>query len=179
MPFKPKLFQEKFQKITGRIPSDVLSSDLREFETLSTPERKAGFLKKLMEELLEKVPEEYANLIMQECGKHCIGDSAIRVAKKLHKESVGIPEFLEKLNEHHIGGGNLHLEGDVVIGGYDKCYCGSVSKRKDDIPINYCYCSTGWYKRLFEEIYDKSVRVEILQSIASGADRCLFRIHIY
>lgn len=178
MPFKPKLFQEKFQKTTGRMPSDIISTDLGEYETLGTPIQKARYIKKLMEDLVQKVPEGDVNHIMQECGKHCIGDSTIRVAKNLHKESVDLPEFLEKLNEHHIGGGNLHLEGDVVIGGYDKCYCGSVSKRKDDIPINYCYCSTGWYKRLFEEIYDKSIRVEILQSIASGADKCVFRIHI-
>jgi predicted hydrocarbon binding protein len=178
MPFKPKLFQEKFQNITGRNPTDLISSDLEDYNALSTPKQKAGFVKKTMEELLQKVPEEQLNQIMQECGKHCIQTSTIKKAKQLYEGSIDLPEFLRKLNEQHIGGGNLYLKGDIVMGGYNRCYCDSVSKAKGDIPINYCHCSTGWYKKLFEEVLGKSVRVEILESIASGADRCLFSIQI-
>jgi predicted hydrocarbon binding protein len=178
MPFKPKTFKESYKKVTGREYDGMLFKDLNVFESLGTPGQKAGFIKILMEELTKQVPKADANRIMQECGTSCIGESTIRKAKKLYKESSGMTEFLSKLNDNHIGGGLLQLDGNIISGGYDTCYCGSVSKTKEVMPITYCYCSTGWYKRLFEEVLEKAVEVEILETIASGADKCEFRIKI-
>ncbi|MHC4106371.1 MAG: DUF6144 family protein [Planctomycetota bacterium] len=163
MPFKPKTFKESYKKVTGREYDGMLFKDLNVFESLGTPGQKAGFIKILMEELTKQVPKADANRIMQECGTSCIGESTIRKAKKLYKESSGMTEF---------------LSGNIISGGYDTCYCGSVSKTKEAMPITYCYCSTGWYKRLFEEVLEKAVEVEILETIASGADKCEFRIKI-
>jgi len=87
-------------------------------------------------------------------------------------------DFIIKLNEQHIGGGRLHLQDNVIQAGYDRCYCGSVSAGKERMPLTYCYCSTGWYKRLFEEVLSRPLQVEILQSIINGADTCRFLIHI-
>ncbi len=48
------------------------------------------------------------------------------------------------------------------------------------MPKRYdrCYCSAGWYQRVFEEALGRPVKVRVLRSIISGADRCEFRIDI-
>jgi len=179
MPFNSKRFQESYKMVIGgKVGDDTLFRNLNTFESLITPKQKADFNKALMEELKKQVSDVNANRIMQECGMSCIGESTIKNAKKFYKESGDMTEFLSKLNKNHIGGGWLELNGNIISGGYDICYCGSVSKTKEAIPITYCYCSTGWYKRLFEEVLERSVEVEILSSIASGADKCEFRIYI-
>lgn len=135
-------------------------------------------MKQVVKELCNSIGIEKANLVMQMCGIECIGSTAIETARKLYKESKDIGDFLTKLNAQHIGGGNLRLDGNSILGGYDRCYCGSVSKTKSQIPLTYCFCSTGWYKKLFEEVLAKPVQVELLQSITNGADKCLFRISL-
>ena len=178
MPFKPKRFKASYEKVTGKAGDDALLKELDAFESLGTAEQKAAFIKTLMERLKKQVPDAVANRIMQECGTSCIGESTIRNSKKLYEESNDMTELLSKLNENHIGGGRLELDGNMISGEYDTCYCGSVSKTKEAIPITYCYCSIGWYRRLFEEILGRTVEVEVIQTIASGADKCEFRIQI-
>ena len=67
----------------------------------------------------------------------------------------------------------------TIQGGYDRCYCGMVSKTRMPFPdLTYCHCSTGWYKQLFETALKKSVRVKIKRSIICGAKTCEFEIKI-
>ena len=176
MPFDTDRFLNSFLRITGKNVSEVLSINLTEYDSISSPIKKAEFVKLLMEDLSQNLQASDANLIMQSCGKQCLGNSTIQKAEKLFKESEGLDDFLLRLNENHIGGGELCLDGNTILGSYSTCYCGSISKSKEKIPQTYCYCSTGWFKRLFEEVLEKPVQVEILQTIASGSDKCLFRI---
>ena len=185
MPFHVSRFKWSFNEVTGKAPSSVLDIELSEYAQLKTPIQKAKFIKRLMDDLLSKTSKTVAQKIMRECGSvyqigvsQCVGMPMIKKAKKLYKESRDIKEFLIKLNEHHIGGRNLRLEGDVIKTSYERCYCGAVSKTKEKIPLTYCYCGAGWFKRVFEEALSKPVKVEVLQTIANGADTCEFRIHI-
>ena len=185
MPFHVSRFRGSFNKVTGKDPSSVLDTDLSDYQKLKTPLQKARFIKALMEDLLGKTSRARANRIMRECGyvyqsgvSQCVGEPMVKKAKKLYKESKNIKEFLAKLNANHVGGGHLRLKQGVIEASYDRCYCGAVSKAKERIPLTYCYCATGWYRRIFEEALSRPVKVEVLQSIANGADRCEFRIYI-
>jgi predicted hydrocarbon binding protein len=185
MPFHVSRFCKSFTDIAGKEPSSVLDTDLSEYQKLKTPLQKARFIKALMDDLIDKTSKAKAKRIMRECGytyqsgvSQCVGEPIVKKAKKLYKESKNISEFLAKLNANHIGGGHLRLKQGVVEASYDRCYCGAVSKAKERIPLTYCYCATGWYKRVFEEALSKPVEVEVLQAIANGADRCEFRIHV-
>jgi predicted hydrocarbon binding protein len=182
MPFHLDRFCLSYKEIVGKDPSTVLGIKLSEYDSLQTPVSRASFIKKLMNTLLAKNSESVARRVMLGCGymmrdgvSHCINEHKIKRTKMLFEKYKDLKDFLKQLGNQ--GGGKFRRESNSIIAVYHRCYCGSVSKTRDDIPLAYCYCGAGWYKRLFEEVLGRPVRVEVLQSIANGADRCVLRIH--
>jgi hypothetical protein len=42
----------------------------------------------------------------------------------------------------------------------------------------YCYCGAGWYDQLWSGIVGQPVRLETVESVLQGDDRCTFAIHL-
>lgn len=175
MPFRSEHFKKHFIKEMGKECSFL---DIDEYKNKKTPLQKVRFIRNTMKIMEDTIKPKHLQSIMQKCGMECIGQSLIKKAKTIYNDSTFLKSFLKKLNENHIGGGHLELNGNVIDASYTKCYCGSVSKTKESISLNYCYCSTGWYKKLFEEVLQKEIKVELIQSIINGADCCTFKIFI-
>ena len=112
---------------------------------------------------------------MRKCGGCCLSANAVKISKKLYAKSNNLTEFLNLLNEADIGGKNLHISGDKIIAVYKKCYC-NIPKKVENLNKNYCECSAGWYMRLFSEVFEKNVNVEIVDTIVNGASECTFEI---
>lgn len=183
MPFHVDRFCVSYKEVVGQNVSSVLSIRLSDYKSMKTPRSKAGFIKKLMDRLLAKHSKRVSNKVMLECGymmrdgvSRCINDHRIKATKDLYTKSKDLEDFIERYNKH--SGGKLELKANAIMATYNRCFCGSVSGTKEKIPLTYCYCGAGWYKRLFEEVLGKPVRVEVLQSIISGAEKCELRIHI-
>jgi len=65
---------------------------------------------------------------------------------------------------------------------YDACHCplartSIVSGRPAVSPL-FCYCSAGFEKLPFDVIFGEPVKVEVLESVLGGSDRCRFAITI-
>jgi hypothetical protein len=58
------------------------------------------------------------------------------------------------------------------------CHCDCVRETKRPVSDTWCACGAGWYVQLWEGILEKSVRVEIFQTVARGDDCCQFAIHL-
>ncbi len=58
------------------------------------------------------------------------------------------------------------------------CFCPLVWATEDSISETYCYCSSGWYKTLWEGILETSVDIEVISSVIQGDDYCDFLIHL-
>jgi predicted hydrocarbon binding protein len=54
-----------------------------------------------------------------------------------------------------------------------------VSKTKKRFSSTYCNCSRGYLLELFEQIFEKPVKVDLVESVIQGAKSCKFIIHIY
>lgn len=141
----------------------------------STTKKQAKYIKEIINEINKNQGEKTAEKIMKPCGHQCISKTMIEKAKKLYKKSNSIDNFLQLLNEQHIGGGELHTRDGKIIGIYNACYCGLAKQAKDMSPV-YCYCSAGWFEKLFSSILGDSVKVNKIQSILGGADKCIFEI---
>lgn len=59
-----------------------------------------------------------------------------------------------------------------------RCHCPIARQRLDEVHPTMCYCSTGWYRRLWEGVLGKPVWVELLTCLTRGDDSCQFAIHI-
>jgi len=61
------------------------------------------------------------------------------------------------------------------------CHCPrirDVLKASETISATYCYCGAGFYKGIWEEILQKPVEVEVLESVLKGDQVCKIAVHL-
>ena len=58
------------------------------------------------------------------------------------------------------------------------CFCPLIRDCLDETPAIFCNCAAGWPKQLWEGILEQSLKIEIVQSLTKGDDRCEFAIHL-
>ena len=61
------------------------------------------------------------------------------------------------------------------------CHCPrirEVLKSSEPFPAVYCYCGAGFYKAIWEEILQRPVTVEVLESVLAGNQACKIAIHL-
>ncbi|WIV12394.1 DUF6144 family protein [Proteiniborus sp. MB09-C3] len=168
---------ESIKATTGIDSYNSIVSACGILDLKATPNKQAKYVKKVIEKVKENQGKDVIEKVMKPCGYQCISNSIIDKVKKLHEKSNDIDEFLHLLNEQHIGGGQLHTKDGKIIGVYSSCYCGLAKQSKDMSPA-YCYCSAGWFEKLFSSILGDSVKVNKVQSILDGSDKCIFEITI-
>ena len=132
------------------------------------------WIKNLIAGLDELVEEETRKLILERCGRECIGKSTVAKARKVFLKSENIEDFLykySKVNEH------LHHDDDDFYLVYPKCYCPTVKNiPPGHLLATYCECSTGWAKALFEGATGRQVEVVRETTILSGDEECRLKI---
>lgn len=141
----------------------------------TTPVQKAAFIKQLLARFEQVADQAAIMATLEQCGRGCLGASLGPRARALRTDAADLEAWIARLNEQHIGGGRLRLEGQQIHVQYERCYCGSVSKGKQ-MPFSTCYCSAGWLKALFEQALETPVTVEIVQTVLRGGPTCDFLI---
>ena len=62
------------------------------------------------------------------------------------------------------------------------CHCPRVrdalKSSIEDLPEIYCYCGAGFFKIIWEEILEKSVKVKVLESVMKGDEVCKIAIYL-
>ncbi len=179
MPFEIQRFKKSMNAVPiSESAKTKLLRTCNAYSALTTPHRKAQWIRDMVIRLSSEIGEKKARQVMQGCGSQCIGPSVLERARRLKQRSTGLDDLINRLNRAHIGGGKLQRKENEIHAAYERCYCGSISRSRQKIPITYCYCSCGWYQRLFETLLEKPVRVQLINSIADGAADCRFIIHI-
>lgn len=167
------------QSLEGAAPAGLRERLLRGVERITprtSPAAQAAWVHEAVETLEAELAEPDRRLILERCGRSCIGRSVLANARQIYASSQGMEDFLDRLNQAHIGGGRLAWRDGGVDAGYDRCYCGVVSQTQQPFSPTFCNCSRGWYLALFESCLGRPVEVTLLSSIIQGADRCRFRI---
>jgi hypothetical protein len=74
----------------------------------------------------------------------------------------------------------LH-EKDEKMKRYYACHCGWAREGiRSGLKIspNFCYCSAGYHKRPWDNIFDQPVKAEVIETVLKGDPVCRFAIHI-
>ena len=61
------------------------------------------------------------------------------------------------------------------------CHCPRIRemlRTGETLSAAYCYCGAGFYKKIWEEILQQPVKVEVLESLLKGDSVCKFAIHL-
>lgn len=86
--------------------------------------------------------------------------------------------YIELLNSFGIADGTLEIDGDTILASYNECYCPMMQVRNELISKTFCNCSCGWFEKLFENLLNKKVTAEVIESVISGGEKCRFIIHV-
>jgi hypothetical protein len=61
------------------------------------------------------------------------------------------------------------------------CHCPrirDVLKSEETLPVTYCYCGAGYYKGIWEEVLQRPVEVELMESVLDGGEVCRIAISL-
>ena len=172
-----KNIKENLIRQIGEEKTNSIFNELGTIQKCKTQTEKDNWLKQLFNKLTALNKQDQEN-VMEKCGHKCLIPFIKTKAIKAWKKTNNIELFIELLNQQHIGGGYLEKKGDFIYAKYKECLCPIVNKSQIAIPAFYCDCSRGWFKELFETVFNKQVKVEQLSTIKRGDDCCSFKILI-
>lgn len=148
----------------------------------------AKWVKGAMDRLDALVNEKTRIQIMENCGYNCaeMNRQAIDEAIARRKKFKNVEEFLKAEQQKPTKGTRLTQEGNTLYQVYRprelgvRCYCSLVRGLPADEKMSptYCHCSKEFVKKLWESVLERPLKVELIQSVVSGAQECKFAIHL-
>ncbi|SNS05344.1 hypothetical protein SAMN05446037_1003159 [Anaerovirgula multivorans] len=177
MEFIKRLKKSLDNYVGKEIRKEVLAR-YKEINGSTSPEIKAKFAKTVMERMENSIDKDICIKIREDCA--CKPQKALEQAKRLYEKHPKLDEFLIELQKIGIAGKRLELFNNKIYGlfGLGKCVCNMVKGAKEEIPILYCHCCKGHIKWLYEEVLEKSLEVELTETIISGGEECGYTVII-
>ena len=193
-PEKPAYLQPVIERLEAHLGKDAtaefLSPSLRDLPDESYyPEREKYRRSDSMDAYLVQRKQEFVDGL-----ESCLNENRLFFSQEITREVI---DFV--INDPEIGGGRREgniiyetkipymtarylAETDPVLKRYYACHCpwARTAIRKGDVHVaeTFCYCSGGFHKKAFEIIFNRPLRVEVLESVAAGQDRCRFAIYL-
>lgn len=131
---------------------------------------KEDWVTTLMENMEAQIEEKTRFMLMQSCGRRCARRGAIQIAESCKNDVKKMADIFSKFPDLEL---TIQDEGSIHVT-YGKCLCELVNHGPKRLPDTYCECSKGWLLEMFETAVQKSVDIEILQTIKRGGDSCKF-----
>ena len=132
-----------------------------------------GWLETLMDSLKNNLDEEKRQEIFKDTGSFCARAHATALFKEIKMESNDINELIEILNEKLKGTKWELIDKNKIKIIYEKCYCPIINAGIHNSEVQ-CDCSVGWLVENLGILFNKEVRVELLESVVRGGNQCTF-----
>jgi hypothetical protein len=185
-----KAIGENVERLAGEEVMRQVMEGSERLASSAKPEKVAAWVKGAIDRLDTLADEGTRREIMQACGFNCAlaNQSPIEKAKARRKRFPTLDAFLVAEQYNPPAGTRLSRVGDILYQYYIphsfthpmRCYCSLLRglPAGETASLTYCQCSRGFVMKFWEEVLGRPVQVEILQSAVSGADECLFAIHL-
>lgn len=120
-------------------------------------------------------PEEVAGI---RAGCHCEAGAALAARMGGYLEKAGdMAAFAAIFNAKE-----KYVTLEAVDGGllfiYPECYCACVKRVPEPISRTWCLCTLGHVRGLMARVLGREPRVELLETIKSGGERCVVKVII-
>lgn len=126
---------------------------------------------------LNDVDEETAKRILKRCGETCA---------KIFLDVYGYDLASHDLDswiavQNKDKGARCEKEDDIIIYEFkpERCECTLVEKKMIELTPRLCSaCFTNWLEYMFGTVTKRTVKAELIESLATGASKCVFRIRL-
>lgn len=157
----------------------------------ASPEQRAAWVRRVIAELEERFDETTIKNIRlgcycdelenpgkcaasgYPCAERALFDKVRDWLRGLYLESAGLEEFVARANTENLG---WYVQEGALYTKFFECECPMLEAVGGLPSFTWCYCTAGYAKRLFEDVFGGPVDVEILQSIRQGHDFCLMKV---
>ncbi len=190
------LFAESVGRVLGEDARAEVVQGIEELTPHSSLDDRVRWVNAAMERLDKRTDEVQKFEVLSPCAD-VFPQERIEKLRAVYEQNRSIDDVLKAMAEDPDWYESPVRDGDVIYmdkiifdrQGYEqatseaerrkcRCHCPIARRRLDKISPTMCYCSTGWYRRLWEGILGKPVWVELLECLTRGDGRCLFAIHI-
>lgn len=163
------------------------------------PEKLAAWTACAMQRLVKTVPElSKRREIMLD--RSCVfteefGNERILALRKLYQDSGDVEAVLKAMRDDRERFGQPYLEKGAIIEirsprekeafakastDYERqmaaCFCPLARAARGRLPLEYCCCSGGWYRGIYQGIFQKPAMVTVEKSLLNGDNQCRFSI---
>lgn len=125
--------------------------------------------------LEEKFDEDTIENIRRDCrcndGKS-IADKLIKYLKR----SDSVSSFVTLFNENENFAILEYISDNKILFCYPECYCACVKRVPEELSKTWCCCTLGNAQEIFNRVFKKEVSVRLLQSIKTGAEKCVIEV---
>lgn len=123
----------------------------------------------------EYLEKEYDQDTIMKIREKCIcndGKSTAMKMIKYIKKTSDVAEFVDLFNQNESFASIEYISNNKILFCYPECYCGCVKRINQQLPETWCYCTLGYTKSLFTQVFNKEVKVQLIDSIKKGDSRC-------
>jgi hypothetical protein len=129
---------------------------------------------RMLETMEKEVDEPARRKILMSMGRTCASSQPYPTQYKGNPEGF----WKEVLAPAKITAEYNKEQGIITITPLEKHDCSCIFVDKEKTPSFFCDCTLGWQTELYEALFAKPVKVELLKSVLRGGDRCIVKIHL-
>ncbi len=128
---------------------------------------------------VSKLDDDKGIEILHACGKECskastLFEGAVKIRNEL-KDQEDLDKLFKAFKTQYYDTPRFTKERNKIILIFEECTCPMV---KDGVSNSYlCNCTIGHTKKIFEALFNKTVTVDLEQSILKGDKICKQIIH--
>ncbi|HKM34302.1 MAG TPA: DUF6144 family protein [Lachnospiraceae bacterium] len=138
-------------------------------------QKKYEWAKKACEFLEENCDDDTIREIREGC--ICFDGKSVATKMIQYKDKTqDIAAFAKMFNEKESFATIEWISEHELLYCYPECYCSCVKRVPETLPKTWCYCTQGYAKALFRQVFGKEVEAELLESVKSGDSRCAVKI---
>lgn len=132
-----------------------------------------------LEEGISQLPQEEQSKVFRGCAINCVKDT---VMKEMHRqfEECGnnLDAQYQKYGDTEYFFARIIKPGNIYEIGYPRCFCPMVMSGFAKSEV-HCECSKQSILYVLQNLLpNKSIKVETLSTVLSGADKCTFRVTV-
>lgn len=138
-------------------------------------EKKYQWAKTICNHLEEHFDTDAIIKIRKECRCND-GKSIARKFLKYLNKADSVKEFVYSFNQNETFASLEYISDNKLLFCYPECYCACVKRVPQELSKTWCYCTLGNAEGIFSEVFRKDVKVTLLESIKTGADKCVIEV---
>ena len=194
-----RLLAAGVENTLGPAARDQVMAGIEQITPESSLEAYTGWIREAMDRLDALTDDPVKKYQILSCCAHVFPGERIAHLRAIYEQRHQVDDVLREMYKDPAWYEDPVRKGNVIYmrkvpydpEGYAKgttpaerrkayCHCGFVRPYLDEVPSKlsptFCWCGSGWYKRLWEDILGQPIQIDHVETLIKGNDQCTLTI---